>query len=223
MDWFLYDRDLRHERVDPFHATGLFLYPLITSKTSGFLMFSGRKRLLTRNGLKKTSVTLFRIKDNHSTRRFDFVALLLIFAQYFINKKRGTSYISLRMKAFNKTKELFNKALFSQCEQLYQEIFYRKLHLWRSVCMLNQPFKRQPHKMVEHTQTIRRQTADKLCDCVWPFCGVCSALVLNYLEMCYWFQTVSKLFIMVLHLLCRGEKRHGLTFVIQRCKILIRN
>ena len=95
--------------------------------------------------------------------------------------------------------------------------------IFDAVCMLNQPFKRQPHKMVEHTQTTRRQTADKLCDCVWPFCGVCSALVLNYLEMCYWFQTVSKLFIMVLHLLCRGEKRHGLTFVIQRCEVLIRN
>ena len=36
MDWFLYDNDLRHERVknkkcnpiNPFHATSLFPYPL---------------------------------------------------------------------------------------------------------------------------------------------------------------------------------------------------
>ena len=28
-------------------------------------------------------------------------------------------------------------------------------------------FKRQPHKMVKHTQTIRRQL-----ECVWPLCGI---------------------------------------------------
>ena len=26
--------------------------------------------------------------------------------------------------------------------------------------------------MVKHTQTIRRQIADKLFECVWPFCGI---------------------------------------------------
>ena len=26
--------------------------------------------------------------------------------------------------------------------------------------------------MVKHTQTIRRQTAEELFECVWPFCGV---------------------------------------------------
>ena len=41
MDWFLYDNDLRHERVNPFDATGFFLYPLKTSKTRSFFMFSG--------------------------------------------------------------------------------------------------------------------------------------------------------------------------------------
>ena len=38
-----------------------------------------------------------------------------------------------------------------------------------------EPFKRQPNKMVKHTQTIRRQqsaTVDELFECVWPFCGV---------------------------------------------------
>ena len=35
---------------------------------------------------------------------------------------------------------------------------------------LNLPFKRQSHKMVKHTQTIRRQIADELFECVWPFC-----------------------------------------------------
>ena len=28
MDWFLYDNGLRHERVNPFYATGPFLYRL---------------------------------------------------------------------------------------------------------------------------------------------------------------------------------------------------
>ena len=31
---------------------------------------------------------------------------------------------------------------------------------------------RQFHKMVKHTQTIRRETADELFECVWPFCGI---------------------------------------------------
>ena len=26
--------------------------------------------------------------------------------------------------------------------------------------------------MVKHTQTIRRQLADELFECVWPFCGI---------------------------------------------------
>ena len=35
--------------------------------------------------------------------------------------------------------------------------------------MAVQPFKRQSHKIVKHTQTIRRQFADELFECVWPF------------------------------------------------------
>ena len=34
------------------------------------------------------------------------------------------------------------------------------------------PFKRQSHKMVKHTQTIRRQFADELFECVWSFCEI---------------------------------------------------
>ena len=34
------------------------------------------------------------------------------------------------------------------------------------------PFKRQSHKMVKHTQTIRRQIADELFECVWQFCEI---------------------------------------------------
>ena len=37
---------------------------------------------------------------------------------------------------------------------------------------LSEPFKHQPHKIVKHTQTIRRQITDKLFECVWSFCGV---------------------------------------------------
>ena len=33
-------------------------------------------------------------------------------------------------------------------------------------------FKRQSHKMVQHTQTIRRQFVDELFECVWPFCEI---------------------------------------------------
>ena len=32
-------------------------------------------------------------------------------------------------------------------------------------------FKRRPHEMVKHTQTIPRQIDDELFECVWPFCG----------------------------------------------------
>ena len=37
---------------------------------------------------------------------------------------------------------------------------------------LHEPFKRQFHKMAKHTQTIRRQFADELFECVWLFCGI---------------------------------------------------
>ena len=32
--------------------------------------------------------------------------------------------------------------------------------------------KLQPQKMVKYTQTIRREIADELFECIWPFCGV---------------------------------------------------
>ena len=31
---------------------------------------------------------------------------------------------------------------------------------------------RQSHKMVKHTETIRRQFADELFEYVWPFCKI---------------------------------------------------
>ena len=33
-------------------------------------------------------------------------------------------------------------------------------------------FNRQSHKMIKHTQTIRRQIADELFECVCPFCEI---------------------------------------------------
>ena len=33
-------------------------------------------------------------------------------------------------------------------------------------------FKRQINKVAKHTQTIRRQVADELFECVWPFCMI---------------------------------------------------
>ena len=35
-----------------------------------------------------------------------------------------------------------------------------------------EPFKRQAHKMVKHTQTICQSIADELFECVFPFCEV---------------------------------------------------
>ena len=42
---------------------------------------------------------------------------------------------------------------------------------WR-ILNIYLPFRRLPHKMVKHIQTIRRQIADKLFECVWLFCRV---------------------------------------------------
>ena len=41
-----------------------------------------------------------------------------------------------------------------------------------SLFLIYYPFERQFHKMVKHTQTIRRQIADELFECVWLFCGI---------------------------------------------------
>ena len=38
--------------------------------------------------------------------------------------------------------------------------------------LLHYAFKRQSHKMVKHTQTIRRQIVDELFECAWPFCEI---------------------------------------------------
>ena len=39
--------------------------------------------------------------------------------------------------------------------------------------------------MVKHTQTIRRQFADKLFECVWPFCSVGAQRVNPYVSAFY--------------------------------------
>ena len=36
--------------------------------------------------------------------------------------------------------------------------------------------------MIKHTQTIRRQIADELFECVWPFCGIGSSRVKSQME-----------------------------------------
>ena len=55
MDWFLYDRDLRHERVDQFHAMVSFYTPLETiRKLEVSDVFRGyRNRPMAWNGLKE--------------------------------------------------------------------------------------------------------------------------------------------------------------------------
>ena len=44
----------------------------------------------------------------------------------------------------------------------------KKIVYW----FIREPFKRQPRKMVKHTETIRGQIADELFEFVWPFCGI---------------------------------------------------
>ena len=45
------------------------------------------------------------------------------------------------------------------------------------------PFKRQSRKMVKHTQTIRRQFADELFECVRPFYEIgASRVILNTIK-----------------------------------------
>ena len=38
---------------------------------------------------------------------------------------------------------------------------------------ISKPFKRQPHEMVKHTQTICQQFVGELFECVWSFWSVC--------------------------------------------------
>ena len=47
----------------------------------------------------------------------------------------------------------------------YQKIFFGICNT-AVLTFVFYPFKRQPHKMVKHTQTIRRLFADKLFECV---------------------------------------------------------
>ena len=42
---------------------------------------------------------------------------------------------------------------------------------FRALFTTSYSFKRQPHKMIKHTQTIHRQFAKELLS-VWPFCGI---------------------------------------------------
>ena len=48
-------------------------------------------------------------------------------------------------------------------------IFRENIVLW--TVTLYYPFKRQFH-MFKQTKTIRRQIADELFECVWPFCEI---------------------------------------------------
>ena len=56
--------------------------------------------------------------------------------------------------------------------QLHVVVAYsRHCHMVLSF-LQSKSFKRQFHKMVKHTQTIRLQFLDELFECVWPFCGI---------------------------------------------------
>ena len=62
--------------------------------------------------------------------------------------------------------------------RFYQSIISSKTNLTKrtkdismTAMLPYEPSKRQPHEMIKHTQTIYRQIADELFECVWPFCG----------------------------------------------------
>ena len=58
--------------------------------------------------------------------------------------------------------EFWNRG-YSESSQTSKMEFFAKVV---NVC------KCQSHKMVKHTQTIRRQIADELFECVWLFCEI---------------------------------------------------
>ena len=51
-------------------------------------------------------------------------------------------------------------------------IFILELSIINADTNIDTSLKRQFHKMVKRTKTIRRQFADELFKCVWPFSGV---------------------------------------------------
>ena len=56
----------------------------------------------------------------------------------------------------------------------FERVFWMKVvleykayvYLWFFLVLESQPFKLQPHEMLKHTQTIRRQFVDELFECV---------------------------------------------------------
>ena len=50
--------------------------------------------------------------------------------------------------------------------------FLPEFEILENLVNSDKPFKRQSHKMVKHTETIRRQFADELFESVWPFVGL---------------------------------------------------
>ena len=56
------------------------------------------------------------------------------------------------------------------CYMYNNTFFTKKLRITAS--KINYLFKRQPHKMVKHTQTICGQIPNELFKCVWRFYGV---------------------------------------------------
>ena len=72
---------------------------------------------------------------------------------------------------FKKTK-IQNLTVRQLLNTFHQALIKDNQKIFSSQDLNLQPFKRQPHKMVKHTQTIPWLAADELFECVWPFCGV---------------------------------------------------
>ena len=58
------------------------------------------------------------------------------------------------------------------CKDFWKDDLKQTIVVLKSSREIYYHFKRQSHKMVKHTQTIRRQFSDELFECVWPFCEI---------------------------------------------------
>ena len=71
----------------------------------------------------------------------------------------GILWAALSVATIYKTS--VNSRMYKKDKKLY-EILLRSFN----------PLSANSHKMVKHTQTIRRQIAGELFECVWLFCGI---------------------------------------------------
>ena len=100
---------------------------------------------------------------------FCFFVLFLFFLLFFFEEKSCFSQVE---QVLPKKTNIGGRFI---VECIYCNIMWSSMRNMQSLLLsfsiyYRQPFKRQPHKMVKHTQFV--VVADELFGCVWPFCGV---------------------------------------------------